>query len=230
MIAKMYLLLKSYEMRHLDYLRAKGYMREGEQLAAIFRASQRSSDTSYQCEDWRGGIAHVHGADRSVHVVLHSEDVGTVITAGWGELHPLCANDKRRFRFLFHGIWERPLPVPEGLVLVYGPRTNDELRVMETILTASVWYASRGELRPVILGESILTENQADMANGAEAGCQQSSQSSLACPKSQAPSSEGDAESTKGSDVGEYPVLLGSHELWAMPEDAQVSPDDVDAA
>ncbi|KAK8061219.1 hypothetical protein PG997_015440 [Apiospora hydei] len=40
--------------------------------------------------DWEfgGEIAHPHRLDGSMHVVLHPEDVRTVIEGGWGERHP----------------------------------------------------------------------------------------------------------------------------------------------
>lgn len=56
---------------------------------------------------------------------------------------------------------EQRLPVPEGLVLVYAPRDEGELQVLDAILQAAVWYATRGEVCPVVFGaEHPKTENQ----------------------------------------------------------------------
>jgi hypothetical protein len=231
MIAKTYLLLKSYEIHHSRYLRSKISLMDREDLDTLFCAGHRLAGTSYLCDDWRGEVAHVHRTDGSVHVVLHPEDVGIVITAGWGERHPLCANDKRRFTFLFHGIWERPLPVPEGLVLLYAPRTNYDLRVLKTIVTAAVWYASRGELPPVALGpESMPMENQADMEGGAEPTGQQGRTSSLECSEAPFLGGDGDSGVDRASDAGQYMALMGSQEIWARPGDASISEADMEAA
>ncbi|SPQ26229.1 4bcd3a21-bf75-45ae-aa0b-d8ef6e98a830 [Thermothielavioides terrestris] len=73
---------------------------------------------------------------------IYGLHISTVVEAGWGQRHPLCANDKRWFRFLFQGIWERPLPVPEGLTLIYAPRDALELQALDVILRAAIWAES----------------------------------------------------------------------------------------
>ena len=48
-------------------------------------------------------IAHPHRIDGSLHMILHPEDVRTVIEAGWGERHPL-ANTRWYWLFYFNHI------------------------------------------------------------------------------------------------------------------------------
>ncbi|KAK4151559.1 hypothetical protein C8A00DRAFT_17047, partial [Chaetomidium leptoderma] len=150
MCCKVDRLVKSYQTRHPKQLQIKMSSLEPDQLDALcWDIEPRSARTTHhrmQDEDWGGEIAHVHGPDGSIHVVLHPEDVGTIIRGGWGERHPLCANDKRWFRFLFHGILEQRLPVPEGLAMIYAPRNAHELQVLDIILKAAIWYATKGEL------------------------------------------------------------------------------------
>ncbi|WP_255175998.1 luciferase domain-containing protein [Rhodococcus sp. 06-1474-1B] len=59
-----------------------------------------------------GEILHVHETEGSMHVVMQPEDAQTVISAGWGELHPLAG---------------RPgLGLPETYVFLYAPRDSDD--------------------------------------------------------------------------------------------------------
>ncbi|KAK0649152.1 hypothetical protein B0T16DRAFT_456590 [Cercophora newfieldiana] len=68
-------------------------------------------------------IAHAHPADNSLHVWLSGPDARKVIEAGWGQ------------RF--------PLPfVRSGWTMVYAPRNDLELEVVERIVKAGVaWVA-----------------------------------------------------------------------------------------
>ncbi|AEO69692.1 uncharacterized protein THITE_13177, partial [Thermothielavioides terrestris NRRL 8126] len=143
-------LLESYQARHPNHLQLSiSFLDPG--LDGVRRSTGiRAAGATHQREngEWGGEIAQVHHANGLVHVVLHPEDISTVVEAGWGQRHPLCANDKRWFRFLFQGIWERPLPVPEGLTLIYAPRDALELQALDVILRAAIWYATAGELYP----------------------------------------------------------------------------------
>eukprot|EP00392_Amoebophrya_sp_AT5.2_P002769 g2774.t1 len=67
---------------------------------------------------WQGGGLG------SMHVVLHPEDAAALTALGWTEYH-LLANQRG---------------VPPGLVLVYAPRTADEIQVCLAILKASLDY------------------------------------------------------------------------------------------
>ncbi|KAJ6607404.1 hypothetical protein B0H10DRAFT_2227936 [Mycena sp. CBHHK59/15] len=75
---------------------------------------------------WRE-IAHVHPIDHSLHAVLSPADCKTVIELGWAERHPLS------------GV-SRVFPLPKNYLLVYAPRDEEELQVVERILVASIGY------------------------------------------------------------------------------------------
>jgi phospholipase/carboxylesterase len=75
-------------------------------------------------------FAHLHPAyDGSLHMTLPPSVVERVIENGWAERHPLAGR---------HGL-------PSNIVMVYGPRDDDELAVVEDLLRASHAHA-RGEL------------------------------------------------------------------------------------
>ena len=74
-------------------------------------------------------IAHTHGTEGSLHVTLHPEDVATVISAGWGERHPLAGRT-----------------LPDGYIMVYAPRGDKELRVVMDIVKAGAWWKGNMEL------------------------------------------------------------------------------------
>ncbi|KAK9420152.1 hypothetical protein SUNI508_06680 [Seiridium unicorne] len=104
--------------------------------------------------EFGGEICHAHRNDGSIHIVLHPEDVRTVVEAGWGERHPLSSST---WYWRFYNDWwagER-LPVPETLVLMYAPLHQGHLDVFEQILQAAIWWntreidGGRGMLYPV---------------------------------------------------------------------------------
>jgi hypothetical protein len=67
-------------------------------------------------------FAHLHPAsDGSLHMVLPPDVVDQVIENGWAERHPLAGQ---------HGL-------PANIVMVYGPRDDDELAVVEDLIRAS---------------------------------------------------------------------------------------------
>ncbi|MFY2790190.1 hypothetical protein [Rhodococcus sp. MALMAid1271] len=72
----------------------------------------------------KGEILHVHESEGSLHVVLQPDDAQTVISAGWGELHPLAG---------------RPLlALPETYVFLYAPRDTDDADRIEQIIHRAV--------------------------------------------------------------------------------------------
>jgi luciferase-like monooxygenase len=72
-------------------------------------------------------FAHLHPAsDGSLHMVLPPDVVDQVIENGWAERHPLAG---RR-------------GLPANIVMVYGPRDDDELAVVEELLRASHTFAT----------------------------------------------------------------------------------------
>ena len=70
-------------------------------------------------------IAHLHTIDSSMHMTLHPADAAVVINRGWGERHPLAGR----------GSW-----VPRGFVMVYAPRSHDEIDVLMEIVRAGAWW------------------------------------------------------------------------------------------
>ncbi|KAK4209483.1 hypothetical protein QBC37DRAFT_430308 [Rhypophila decipiens] len=68
-------------------------------------------------------IAHAHPADNSLHVWLSGPDARKVIEAGWGQRFPLQ--------------W-----VDSGWTMVYAPRTEAEMGVVEDIVKAGVGWVT----------------------------------------------------------------------------------------
>ena len=72
-------------------------------------------------------FAHLHPAsDGSLHMVLPPDVVEDVIENGWAERHPLAGQ---------HGL-------PANIVMVYGPRDEDELAAVEDLVRASHAFAT----------------------------------------------------------------------------------------
>ncbi|CAP65709.1 uncharacterized protein PODANS_7_860 [Podospora anserina S mat+] len=140
-------MVKKLQARSSRDLRVKmSFLEAG--IRGLFRdIGDRTAGTVNTRDEWGGEIAHIHAADGSLHVNLHPEDVSTVLQAGWGQRHPLAGgNDSKIFRFWFHGVMEKRLPVPVGWTLVYAPRTSEEEDVVEEIMIAAIWYATQGNV------------------------------------------------------------------------------------
>lgn len=72
-----------------------------------------------------GEIAHIHASDGAMHMVLSPTDAITAIGAGWAQLHGLSGLD--------HGL-------PLSYVMVYAPRTEEEVEVVARLLNAAIAY------------------------------------------------------------------------------------------
>lgn len=71
-------------------------------------------------------FAHVHPPyDGSMHMMLPEDDVPDLLEKGWGEIHPLVPEGR----------------APPTLVMVYGPRDEGELDVIQTLIDASYKFA-----------------------------------------------------------------------------------------
>ncbi|GAB6876647.1 luciferase domain-containing protein [Thermaerobacter litoralis] len=71
-------------------------------------------------------FAHLHPPyDGSLHLMLPEATARVVAAKGWGELHPVARRG-----------W-----LPPTAMMVYGPRDDDELEVVWTILQASYAFA-----------------------------------------------------------------------------------------
>lgn len=79
------------------------------------------SDACSSC----GEIAHIHPSDGSMHMILSPPDAMLVLQKGWGESHGLAG---------------KALGLPASYMLIYAPRNERDLEVIEAILAASVNY------------------------------------------------------------------------------------------
>jgi hypothetical protein len=71
-------------------------------------------------------FAHLHPApDHSAHAMLPPGLVGRAVAAGWAEPHPVA----------LMGL------IPATAVMLYAPRDDDELSVIETLIWASRTFA-----------------------------------------------------------------------------------------
>ncbi len=74
-------------------------------------------------------FAHIHPpSDGSLHLVLPPAVIDAVIANGWAEYHPLAGK---------HGL-------PANIAMVYGPRDEAELAIVQDLVRASHAYASAG--------------------------------------------------------------------------------------
>lgn len=75
-------------------------------------------------------FAHFHPPpDGSLHLALPVRDALGAIFAGWAERHPLAASGS----------------IPETIVMVYGPRDEQEVEIVWSILLSSYRFARNGE-------------------------------------------------------------------------------------
>ena len=74
-------------------------------------------------------FAHLHPApDHSLHAMLPRETVTEAVTSGWAEPHPVA----------LRGL------IPPTAVMLYAPRDEAELGVIESLVRASHAFARRG--------------------------------------------------------------------------------------
>ncbi len=72
-------------------------------------------------------FAHLHPpSDGSLHMTLPPAILDAVIDNGWAELHPLAGKDG----------------LPANIMMVYGPRDEEELAVVADLVRASHAFAS----------------------------------------------------------------------------------------
>ncbi|MCJ1338246.1 hypothetical protein MMC09_003532 [Bachmanniomyces sp. S44760] len=81
-------------------------------------------------------IVHLHGTEASMHMTLHPSDAALVISRGWGERHLLAGQ----------GLFGRWLWVPRGFVLVYAPRSEEDVETLMKIVKAAGWWIGGREL------------------------------------------------------------------------------------
>jgi hypothetical protein len=98
--------------------RESGYEKHHPALFADALVSAGASPT--------GEIAHYHRPQGSMHLHMRPEDARVVIARGWGELHGLSGK----------------AGLPRSYAMIYAPRDQEELNVIEAILAATIEWAT----------------------------------------------------------------------------------------
>jgi len=78
-----------------------------------------------------GEVGHMHPSDGSMHFSLSPSDTKEVLEKGWGELHGLAGQ-----------VYKGNDALPPTYMMVYAPRTEQELAVVKQILQAAIRYSS----------------------------------------------------------------------------------------
>ncbi|KEF56018.1 uncharacterized protein A1O9_07598 [Exophiala aquamarina CBS 119918] len=85
-----------------------------------------------------GEILNADKFDGFMSTKLHPSDVRTVIEKGWGQRHPLSS--RRAAWFLCLAGQHQVIPTPESRVVLYAPRSQEDLEQIEQIIKAAVWW------------------------------------------------------------------------------------------
>jgi hypothetical protein len=78
-------------------------------------------------------IGHFHPWDNSLHIALPPELVDAVVDAGWAEVHPVAKAGM----------------APGNMVMLYGPRDEQEVEVLFVLIQASCLRAGAGDVSQV---------------------------------------------------------------------------------
>lgn len=70
-----------------------------------------------------------------MHMNLHPDDIKELLLKGWGQRHPMAYKGFLR------------MPVPAEFVMVYAPRTRDELEVVCRIISAAGYWVMAKEVK-----------------------------------------------------------------------------------
>jgi hypothetical protein len=85
-----------------------------------------------------GEILNADSFDGFMSTTLHPSDVRTVIEKGWGQRHPLSG---RRASWLLRLLGQaHATPTPSSRVVLYAPRSQEDLEAVEQIINAAVWW------------------------------------------------------------------------------------------
>ena len=126
--ARLQTLVRDIASAHPDILEAKPSHSESKSADGLY-AKKDISTLNPVARDWLldHEIAHVHPVDNSLHVWLSEPDARAVIEAGWGQRFPLNFVNK-------------------GWIMVYAPRSMDELEVVERVVKAGVEWITGVEI------------------------------------------------------------------------------------
>jgi hypothetical protein len=95
----------------------------------------------YVCQDrtlFRPGKITANNVQFSVHLYLAPADARIIIEKGWGEKHRLSKPNNSMFTFESYGL-------ADTYLLIYGPRNESELDVLQKTLTSSVQFMTGHE-------------------------------------------------------------------------------------
>jgi hypothetical protein len=81
--------------------------------------------------DTHGEVGHMHPSDGSMHFSLSPSDTAEVLKKGWGELHGLAGQ-----------VYKPNARLPATYTMIYSPRTDEELAVIERIIEAAIRFSS----------------------------------------------------------------------------------------
>jgi Family of unknown function (DUF5519) len=105
--------------------------------------------------DTKGEFAHVHATgDHSVHVLLSPADCKKVLEAGWGERHAFDGSVV--VKHVFH------VALPMTYVLIYAPRTEEEVEIVVQIVKASMRYMTGHNID----ARTSMTSSNGNLSNG----------------------------------------------------------------
>ena len=91
--------------------------------------------------------SHVHEEqDGSLHLILSEADAHTLLSQRWGERHLMAGQEIQTKKF-------GTIRAEPGLVMVYAPRTREEIQTVLQIMTASYQFC-RGDFLPLAFWNS----------------------------------------------------------------------------
>ncbi|KAK5462743.1 hypothetical protein LTS15_002455 [Exophiala xenobiotica] len=118
-------LAASFAARYPDILELRRSRSEGYSAEGIY-AKESLSTINAECAQQKfigTEVAHAHPAEGSLHVWLSEADAKVVVQSGWGQRFPLPGT-------------------PKGWIMVYAPRTMEEVDVVERIVKAGIAWVS----------------------------------------------------------------------------------------
>ena len=121
-------LMRTLQGAHPDLLEVRPSHTEGKSTDGLY-ARQDVPTLNPVADDrvLQREIAHAHPVDNSLHVWLSDRDARAVIEAGWGQRFPLTF-------------------VQSGWVMVYAPREEAEVDIVERIVRAGVAWVTGVEI------------------------------------------------------------------------------------
>lgn len=109
-------------------LRTGPSMIEG-QSPALFLSSSRGPPKHAYFPKSPLEVFHMHEAEGSIHCTLSAADARLLVEKGWGQRHGLTGK----------------MGIPRGYLMVFAPRNDDELAVVERVAKAAAQYGLDGE-------------------------------------------------------------------------------------